>query len=113
MSPHSNGLAKTSPSTHHQQFWQDRWCGETSLAVTYPKLFRFCQDKEASVAELMKSTNGVLYWNVSFFTGVHARELEVVSSFMDTVYDALVRGFGEDKMCWKPDRNKGFMVNNY
>uniref|UniRef100_A0A7N2KQX0 Uncharacterized protein n=1 Tax=Quercus lobata TaxID=97700 RepID=A0A7N2KQX0_QUELO len=76
MSPHSNGLAKTSPSTHHQQFWQDRWCGETSLAVTYPKLFRFCQDKEASVVELMKSTNGVLYRNVSFFTGVHARELE-------------------------------------
>ena len=42
------------------RYWQDRWCGETSLPVTYPELFRFCQDKEASVAELMKSTNGVL-----------------------------------------------------
>ena len=43
------------------RFWQDRWCGETSLPITYPELFRFCQDKEASVAELMKSTNGVLF----------------------------------------------------
>ena len=38
------------------KFWQDH-CGETSLAVSYLKLFRFCQDKEASVAELMKSTS--------------------------------------------------------
>ena len=61
----------------------------------------------------MKSTNGVLFWDVSFFRGVHARELEAVLTFMDTIYGATVKGFGEDKMCWKPDRNKGFMVNNY
>ena len=42
------------------KFWQDRWCGETSLAVNYLELFRFCRDKEASVAALMKYTNGVL-----------------------------------------------------
>ena len=41
------------------KFWQDRWCGETSLAVSYPELFRFCRDKEASVAALMKYTNGL------------------------------------------------------
>ena len=34
-------------------------------------------------------------------------------SFMDAIYGSLVRGFGEDKMSWKPDRNQGFMVNNY
>ena len=95
------------------KFWQDRWCEETSLAVTYLELFRFCRDKEASVVEPMKSTNGVIFWDVSFFRGVHAQELEAVLSFMDTIYGAIVKGFGEDKMCWKPDRNKGFMVNNY
>ena len=36
-----------------------------------------------------------------------------MSSFMDTIYGSLVRGFKEDKMSWKPDRNKGFMVNDY
>ena len=61
----------------------------------------------------MKSTNGVLFWDVSFFRGVHAWEFEAVSSFMDTIYGATVKGFDEDKMCWKLDRNKGFMVNNY
>ena len=61
----------------------------------------------------MKSTNGVLFWDVSFFRGVHARELKAVTSFMDTIYGATIKGFGEDKMRWKLDRNKGFIVNNY
>ena len=81
------------------KFWQDCWCGETSLEVSYPELFRFCQDKEASVAKLIKSTNGVLFWDVSFFRGVHTRELKAMSGFMDTIYGSSVRGFGKDKMC--------------
>ena len=35
------------------KFWQDRWCGETFLAVNYPELFRVCRDQEVSVAEVM------------------------------------------------------------
>ena len=48
-----------------------------------------------------------------FFRGVHAEELEAVSSFMDTIYGSLVRGFDDDKMGWKPDRKKGYMVKDY
>ena len=65
------------------------------------------------MAELMKFTNRVLFWDVSFFRGFHVWEMEVVSSFMVTIYGSSVRGLGEDKMCWKPDRNKGFMVKDY
>ncbi|XP_050243943.1 F-box protein CPR1-like [Quercus robur] len=76
-------------------------------AVTYRR------KSEASVVELMKSTNGVLFWDVSFFRGVRTRELEAMSGFMDTIYGSSVRGFGKDKMCWKPDIDKGFMVKDY
>jgi len=69
--------------------------------------------KEESVAELMKFTNRVLFWDVSFFRGFHVREMEAESSFIVTIYGFSVRGLGEDKMCWKPDRNKGFMVKDY
>ena len=61
----------------------------------------------------MKSTNGVLFWDVSFFRGVHTWELEATLGFMDTIYGSSVRGFGEDKMCWKPDIDKRFMVKDY
>ncbi|XP_050280858.1 uncharacterized protein LOC126721830 [Quercus robur] len=64
------------------------------------------QDKEVSVAELMKFDNGVLFWDVSFFRGVHARELKALADFMDTIYGALVKEFGKYKMCWKPDRER-------
>ena len=56
---------------------------------SYPDLFRFRSNKEASVAKLMKSSNGVLFWDVSFFRGVHARELEAMSGFMDTTHMVL------------------------
>ena len=36
-----------------------------------------------------------------------------MSNFMDTIYSSSVRGFEEDKMSSKPDRNKEFMVNDY
>ena len=50
---------------------------------------------------------------MSFFRSVHARELEALLGFMDTIYGALVKGFGENKMCWKPNREKGFMVKDF
>ena len=43
------------------KFWQDYWCGETPLTVHFLELFRFCLDKEASVVELMKFSNQVLF----------------------------------------------------
>ena len=95
------------------KIWHDHWCGETLLVVSYPDLFRFCRNNKASVAELMKFTNGVLFWDVSFFRDCHVWDLDVVLSFMVAIYGLSVRGFGEDKMCWKTDRSKGFMVKDY
>ena len=65
------------------------------------------------MAELMKFPNGFLFWDVSFFRGVHARDLEALSSFMETIYGSSIRGFGEDKMCWIPSKDKGFLVKDY
>ena len=56
------------------------------------------------MATLIKSTNGVLFWDASFFRGVHARELEATSEIMDTIYGSSVRGFGGNKMSWKPEK---------
>ena len=61
----------------------------------------------------MKSPNGVLFQDVRFFRGVHARDLEAMSDFMETIYGSPIRGLGEDKMCWIPSKEKGFMVSDY
>ena len=36
-----------------------------------------------------------------------------MSGFLYTIYGSSIREFGEDKMCWKPSRDKGFKVKDY
>ena len=95
------------------QFWLDRWCGISSLVDRYPELYRIYHSKEASVADLMRYTNGVLHWEIHFYRDVHNRELEVFRSFINTIYNTPVRGIGEDKRCWLPCKSKGFTVSAY
>lgn len=39
-------------------------------------------------------------------------ELESWLNFMDTIYGASVRS-GKDKMCWEPDKKKGFQLSGF
>ena len=50
------------------------------------------------------------FWNVSFFRDANDWEVEAYLSFIVTIYGSSIRGIGEDKMCWKLDRNKGFWL---
>ena len=45
-------------------FWLDCWCGSSSLVARYPELYRLSCSKEASVADLMRFSNGVLHWEI-------------------------------------------------
>ena len=95
------------------RFWQDIWCGDTSLCVLYPRLFSLSRNKEASVAELMKFPNGVLFWNLTFRRYSKDWDLESFYSLMSRIYGAFFKGVGDDKMCWKLARGKGFTIRSY
>ena len=34
------------------RFWRDRWCGDSSLCVSFPSLFALTDDKEAWVMNI-------------------------------------------------------------
>ena len=65
------------------------------------------------MVDLMRYTNGVFHWDIHFCRDMHNRDLEAFWSFMDTIYGTPIRGIGEDKRCWLPDKSKGFMVSAY
>ena len=101
------------------KFEMDQKCGfgqidgveHLFLQTCYPEICRNCRNKEASVADLMRYTNGVLHWEIHFCRDVHNRKLEAFWSFI--IYSTSVKGIGEDKSCWLPCKNKGFMVSAY
>ena len=65
------------------------------------------------MADLMQYTDTVLHWDVNFLRAVQDWELESLSNFMDMIYGTSVKGSGLDKLCWKPEKNKGFTVRGY
>ena len=80
------------------KFWQDQWCGQTSLSVCYPELFRLSCNKDASVADFMHFTNVVLHWDLHFVRAIQDWELQSLMTFMGAIYDSEIRGIGKDKM---------------
>jgi hypothetical protein len=50
----------------------------------------------------------VVTWSLNFIRLAHDWELEVISSFMDVLYQSGVKGYGPDKVWWQGTNGKGF-----
>ena len=68
---------------------------------------------EAYVADLMKFSNAVLCWDLSFMRVVQDQGLESLSNVTDVIYSAPLRGGWDDKMCWRLSKSRGFEVEIY
>ena len=92
------------------QFWKHVWCGDCTLQEAFPELYCISRTKDSSVAEVMCWSAGRIHWDVQFCRPPQDWEQESFDLFMDMVYSSTVRGFGPNKVCWKPARNRGFEV---
>jgi hypothetical protein len=94
-------------------FWEDIWCGESSLKDMFPGLFSIARFKEASIADNVERSNGAVQWNIVFSRLVHDWEVEVLASFYSRLYSHKLRGIGEDKLWWIPLSKGVFEVNSF
>ena len=89
------------------------WCGDCTLQEAFPKLYCLSRSKDSAVAEVMGWFVGRFHWNVQFHHPPQDWEEETFDRFMGLVNSSIVRGFGPDKVCWKPASNRGFAVRGY
>jgi hypothetical protein len=94
-------------------FWEDVWCGEVSLKDTFPGMFSIAGLKEASIADNVERSNGVVQWNIVFTRLVHDWEVEILGSFYSRLYSFKFRGHLEDKLWWVPLRKGSFEVSMF
>lgn len=67
------------------------------------------------MTDLMKFSNAVLHWDLSFMRVVQDQGLESLSksNAMDVIYSAPLRGNWDDKMCWRLSKSTGIEVEGY
>ncbi|XP_050281856.1 uncharacterized protein LOC126722748 [Quercus robur] len=95
------------------KFWKHVWCRDCTLQEAFSELYCISRSKDSSVAEIMGWSIGRSHWNVQFRRPPQDWEEGTFDRFMGLVYSSTVRGFGPNKVCWKPTRNRGFEVEGY
>ena len=95
------------------KFWEDVWCGVCSLKEVFPKLYGISRAREASVSEVMRFSHGRIHWDVWFRRSVQDLGGGSFGFVLGMLYSKNVRGFGADKVCWKPAMSKGFEVRGF
>jgi hypothetical protein len=76
-------------------------------------LFNIARCREASIADNMERSNGVVKWNIVFNHLIHDWEVEVLALFYKRLYSHKCRGVGEDKLWWVHSSKGSFEVSSF
>uniref|UniRef100_A0A2N9FIH8 Reverse transcriptase zinc-binding domain-containing protein n=1 Tax=Fagus sylvatica TaxID=28930 RepID=A0A2N9FIH8_FAGSY len=95
------------------RFWTDIWCGTCSLKDGFPELYRIARNKEALVMDHLHYHNDSVSWDLNFTWHAQDWELDAVASFLELLSSSSVKGYGEDRICWRGSSKEGFQVRNY
>ena len=95
------------------RFWDDVWCGETSLKGAFPILYNIANVKDATVATNMDLSSRTFQWNIIFIRLIHDWEVGTLASFYALLYSLRSRKKREDKLWWTPSCKWTFDVRSF
>ena len=90
------------------RFWTDIWCGTCSLKDGFPKLYRIAWNKAALVMDHLHYHNESVSWEFNFTRHAQDWEIDAIASFLELLSSSSVKGYGEDRMCWRGSSKDGF-----
>ena len=79
-------------------FWDDMWCSDIPLRVSFPMLYTIAQRKDAFVADVLGGKNGFTRWDIHFTHSIQDWKLESLQSFFALLYSTNIDRNGVDKM---------------
>ncbi|WVZ61663.1 hypothetical protein U9M48_011501 [Paspalum notatum var. saurae] len=89
------------------RFWEDTWCGNQPLKLSYPSLFSIARKKGATVADVMSSSP----LNISFRRGLHGERLLAWNELVGRVMSLELRE-GRDVFRWDLNKKGLFSVRS-
>ena len=91
-------------------FWEDSWCGEEALCLTFPSLFNVAAHKEARVAEVWNCSRLNGGWSPTFLRALNDWELDEVERFLHLLFRRKINAYQEDKLLLKNAKFASFVV---
>uniref|UniRef100_A0A2N9IB72 Reverse transcriptase zinc-binding domain-containing protein n=1 Tax=Fagus sylvatica TaxID=28930 RepID=A0A2N9IB72_FAGSY len=61
----------------------------------------------------MQYHNEVVSWDFNFIRHAQDWELDAAASFLELLSSSSVKGYGEDRLCWRGSSKEGFQVRSY
>lgn len=81
------------------KFWSDTWCADWPLCSSFPNLFSFAYDRDASIYAVLCIGDFGISWNPRSFREVNDWELSRIESFLSLLYSTKFGNSTKDAMC--------------
>ncbi|RVW96810.1 hypothetical protein CK203_026027 [Vitis vinifera] len=95
------------------RFWEDRWCGDEALSLSFPSLYALVTSKEAWVVEVWDASGEEGGWNPRFSRPFNEWQMEMVERFLFSLQGKrAVTNLG-DRIQWKEAKDGNISVNSF
>ena len=95
------------------KLWHHLWWWGCILREAFPELYSFSCNKDSYLADVMSFRNQQLFWDLRFYREPQDWETEQFDIFWNLIHSMTFIGEGQEKLCWKSTKNKGFKVSEF
>ena len=94
------------------RFWEDAWCSEAPLCLSFHTLYEVAVSKGARVANLWESLGSKGGWNFKFERSFNDWELDIVQCFICSISSKRLSPLIRDRLLWKEAKDGFFIVKS-
>ncbi|XP_057811882.1 uncharacterized protein LOC131026130 [Salvia miltiorrhiza] len=94
------------------KFWVDRWVGGKPLSFAFPRLFRLCENMNASIEESGRWENGSWLWELKWRRELFDWEKGLLDDLIRCISVGSPCSGMSDEWRWKASKNGKFTTNS-